>query len=65
MFKQNNILIMKKVKFFFTFLAIVFMVSACEFSPEEIKPVGDIKFENSEGGSGENPEPAPKPDTSL
>lgn len=31
---------MKKVKFIFSLLAITFMVSACEFSPEEIEPIG-------------------------
>ena len=52
---------MKKVKFIFTFLAIVFIVSACEFSPEEIQPVNDIKLENYTGGSGERPGPNPPP----
>ena len=46
---------MKKVKFIFTFLAIVFIVSACEFSPEEIQPVGDIILENTPGTSDNNP----------
>ncbi len=42
---------MKKVKFIFTFLAIVFMVSACELSPEEIQPI-DNQFilENDQSG---------------
>jgi len=53
---------MKRVKFLLTFLAIVFMFSACEFSPEEIQPVGDIKFENSTGTSGANPGPNRPPD---
>ena len=65
MFNDISILIMKKVKFILAFLAIGIMLSACEFSPEEIQPVGDIKFENNTGGSGERPEPAPKPDNSL
>ena len=53
---------MKKVKFLFAFLAIVIMMSACEFSPEEIQPVGDIILENETGGSGEYPRPTPKPE---
>ena len=48
---------MRKVKFLLTFLAIGIMVSACEFSPEEIQPVGDIILENDTGGAGENPGP--------
>jgi len=52
---------MKKVKFLFAFLAIGIMMSACEFSPEEIQPVGDIKFENNTGTSGERPEPKAPP----
>lgn len=40
MFNKTLILIMKKVKFIFSLLAITFMVSACEFSPEEIEPIG-------------------------
>ena len=52
---------MRKVKFLLAFLAIGIMVSACEFSPEEIQPVGDIKFENYTGTSGESPGPTPPP----
>ena len=42
---------MKKVKFLLTFIAIVFMVSACEMSPEEIQPI-DNQFilENDQSG---------------
>jgi len=61
MFKKIFNIKMKKVKFLLTFLAIVFMVSACEFSPEEIQPVGDIKFENHTGTSGANPGPNDPP----
>lgn len=52
---------MKRVKFLLAFIAIVFMFSACEFSPEEIQPVNDIKFENSTGTSGANPGPNDPP----
>ncbi len=52
---------MRKVKFIFTFLAVVFIFSACEFSPQEIQPVGDIKFENYPGTSGERPGPNDPP----
>ena len=55
---------MRKIKSLLAFLAIGIMVSACEFSPEEIQPVGEVTLENT-GGSGERPEPAPKPDNSL
>jgi len=48
---------MRKIKLILTFLAIGVMVSACEFSPEEIQPVGDIKLEYNTGGSGERPDP--------
>jgi len=41
MFKQNIHLKMKKVRLFLALLAMVFMVSACELSPEEIQPVND------------------------
>ena len=63
----NNIIIslMRNVKFILAFLAIGIMMSACEFSPEEIQPVGDIILENETGGSGEYPRPTPKPDNSL
>ena len=53
---------MKKVKPILAFLAIGIMLSACEFSPEEIQPVGDIKLEYNTGGSGERPGPDPLPD---
>ncbi len=52
---------MKKVKFLLAFIAIGIMFSACEFSPEEIQPVGDIKFENYPGTSGERPGPNDPP----
>ena len=57
MFNDIFILIMRKFKFILAFLAIGFMVSACEFSPEEIQPVGDIILENETGGLGEDPGP--------
>jgi len=53
---------MRKIKFIFAFIAIVFMVSACEFSPEEIQPVGKIILKNNVGGAGEDPEPQEPPD---
>ena len=53
---------MKKVKFIFTFLAVVFIVSACEFSPQEIQPVGKVILENKPGTSGTDPGPDPLPD---
>jgi len=53
---------MRKVKTIFAFLAIGILLSACEFSPEEIKPVGDIILETDTGGSGERPDPNPPPD---
>ena len=53
---------MRKVKFTITFLAIVLMFSACEFSPEEIQPVGKIIFETDGGNSGENPGPIDPPE---
>lgn len=60
----NKIIILKmrKIKFMFAFLAIVFMLSACEFSPEEIQPVGKIILENTGGNSGERPGPQDPPD---
>jgi len=61
MFNDIFILIMKKIKFFLSFLAIGIMLSACEFSYEEIQPVGDIKFENT-GHAGVDPEPDDLPD---
>ena len=62
----NNIFILKMKKvFFFTFLAIGMMMSACELSPEEIQPVGKIILETEVGGSGEDPIPAPPPDPNL
>jgi len=45
---------MRKIKFMFAFIAIVFMMSACEFSPEEIQPVGKIILETDPSGLGEN-----------
>jgi len=53
---------MKKVKFLLAFIAIGIMFSACEFSPEEIQPLGKIVLENTGGNSGENPGPTPKPE---
>jgi len=50
---------MKRVKFFLAFLAIGIMLSACEFSPEEIKPVGDIILEMDRGTSGTGTEEPP------
>jgi len=50
---------MKRVKFFLAFLAIVFMLSACEFSPQEIQPVGKVILEYDTGGAGEDPLPEP------
>jgi len=61
MFNQIFILKMKRVKLLLTFLAIVFMFSACEFSPEEIQPVGNITLETDTGGSGEYPGPKAPP----
>ena len=52
---------MRKIKLILAFLAIGFMVSACEFSPEEIQPVGDIILETDTGGAGEDPGPTPPP----
>ena len=56
---------MKKVNSLLTVLAIVFMVSACELSPEEIQPVGKIILETEVGTSGEDPGPTPPPDPNL
>jgi len=53
---------MKKVKLLFTFLAIVFMVSACELSPEEIMPISSHVLNNDTGYAGVNPPPQPPPD---
>ncbi len=53
---------MKNVKLMFAFLAIVFMLSACEFSPGEIQPVGKIILETDVGGSGEDPGPIDPPE---
>jgi len=53
---------MRKIKFMFAFIAIVFMLSACEFSPEEIQPLGKIVLEDTGGNSGERPGPTPKPE---
>ena len=53
---------MRKIKLLLTCLAMVFMVSACELSPEEIQPVGTIIMENTGGNSGERPIPADPPD---
>jgi len=53
---------MRKIKFTIAFLAIVFMLSACEFSPQEIQPVGKIILENTGGNSGERPGPQDPPD---
>lgn len=50
---------MKKVKLFFTFLAIVFMVSACELSPNEIAPLSNPVLNNDTGNDGEDPPPRP------
>jgi len=52
---------MKRVKFFLAYLAIVFMLSACEFTPEEIQPVGKVILETDRGTSGTDPQPAPPP----
>ena len=54
---------MKKVKFLLTFLVIVFTVSACELSPEEIQPI-DNQFilENDQSGEDmDNMIPPPPP----
>lgn len=52
---------MKKVKFIFSLLAIVFMVSACEFSPEEIEPIGKyLEFDPDVAGE-DLPDPLPPP----
>ncbi|MCZ6899039.1 MAG: hypothetical protein O7F74_02265 [Bacteroidetes bacterium] len=40
---------MRKVKFLLAFIAIGIMFSACEFSPEEIQPVGKAILENYPG----------------
>jgi len=58
------ILIMKKVKFLLAFIVIGIIMSACEFSPEEIQPVGDIILEYDTGGAGEDelPESPDLPD---
>ena len=53
---------MRKIKLLLTFLAMVFMVSACELSPGEIQPVGKIILENDTGTLGENPGPQDPPD---
>ena len=56
---------MRNIKFLFTFLAIGMMLSACEFSPEEIQPVGNIILETDTGTSGADPgpdRPLPPPD---
>ncbi len=53
---------MRKVKTIFAFLAIGILLSACELSPEEIKPVGDIILEYEPTESGERPDPNPPPD---
>ena len=55
---------MKRVKFLLAFLAIVFMFSACEFSPQEIQPVGEVILEYDTGTSGEDelPESPDPPD---
>lgn len=55
---------MKKVKSILTFLAIGILLSACEFSPEEIQPLGKVTLENT-GVSGTKPipnDPPPPPD---
>jgi len=46
---------MRKIKLILAFLAIGIMVSACEFSPEEIQPVGNVILENTPGTSDNNP----------
>lgn len=48
---------MSKVKSLLALLAIGIMLSACEFSPTEIQPVGKITLENTGGTSGEKGEP--------
>ena len=52
---------MRKFKFIFAFFAIGILLSACEFSPEEIEPVGEIMLETDPGTSGEHPDPTPPP----
>ena len=51
---------MRKIKLLLAFLAIGMMMSACEFSPEEIQPVGKVTLENT-GVSGTKPVPDDPP----
>jgi len=46
---------MRKIMFLIAILAIVFMFAACEFTPEEIQPVGKVilETESCTCGSGE------------
>jgi len=54
---------MKKVKLLLTLLAMVFMVSACELSPEEIQPINDqIILKVEEGAKMDPGPPLPPPE---